>query len=638
LFLVHAKKRGEMDKIKLIKITNDIELYNNKVETTVPALDDNSVDLIITSPPYNVDLGNNKFNKNSYDICNDKLEHSEYIKWLKGIFKSVYPKLKTSGRIAINIGDGANGKVTTHVDITHFMVHELKYLPMANIIWNKSQVGNRTAWGCYDEQTKVLTNNGLKYFKDVNIKNDLFATINLKTQKLEYQKAFNYIEKPYNGEMCKIKTRTADLLVTPNHNMVLSDKKNNLYKEEAINLYNKPFRISKRHKGFYHGKNKDFFELPPVRYGKRTKKKYINNDVIKINMDDWLRFLGIFFTDGNVDYSTKRGCYKVSIYQSKKKYLNDIENLLKRLPFKSKYKKSKSEYYICNKQLAEYLHKFKNKNNREIPNFIFNLSLKQKEIFVQWLFIGDGNSYKNKKRSIAVSSDKFTDSLLNILLQLNYKFSTHKQLSEERVYKGKLIRANRPINIIGISYSNHFYFDHRTGKNRKNSTSLVDYKGKVYCVSVPNGTLFVERNGKFTWCGNSFKSPSCPSFPKPFEYIMLFAKEDRKLQEKGETDLTNREFIDWSLAIWNVAPETKMKEIGHPAVFPVSLPRRLIKMLSWKNATILDIFNGSGTTGVACKELGRKYIGIEMSKKYCDITIKRINNTKSLYEMDMFAT
>ena len=89
--------------------------------------------------------------------------------------------------------------------------------------------------------------------------------------------------------------------------------------------------------------------------------------------------------------------------------------------------------------------------------------------------------------------------------------------------------------------------------------------------------------------------------------------------------------------MWNIAPETQMNKIGHPAMFPINLPYRLIKMLSWKNATVLDIFNGAGTTGVACELLKRNYIGIEMSKKYCDLTIKRINNIRPEEERDIFA-
>ena len=81
-----------------------------------------------------------------------------------------------------------------------------------------------------------------------------------------------------------------------------------------------------------------------------------------------------------------------------------------------------------------------------------------------------------------------------------------------------------------------------------------------------------------------------------------------------------------------------MQSTYHNNHHPLDLPYRLIKMLSWKNATILDMFNGAGTTGVACNYLERKYIGIEMSKKYCDITIKRINNIRPKEERDMFAT
>lgn len=72
--------------------------------------------------------------------------------------------------------------------------------------------------------------------------------------------------------------------------------------------------------------------------------------------------------------------------------------------------------------------------------------------------------------------------------------------------------------------------------------------------------------------------------------------------------------------------------------FPIDLPYRLIKMLSWEDATVLDPFNGAGTTGVAANQLGRNYIGIEMSKPYCDITKHRIDNLRPTSETDMFAT
>jgi site-specific DNA-methyltransferase (adenine-specific) len=248
-------------------ISDNIRLYNNDCLDAIFYLEDQTIDLVITSPPYNVNLGKNKYNKNGYDVYNDNKEHSEYISWLKTIFWYLYSKLKKGSRVAINMGDGKNGKIPTHSDIIQFMT-KIGYLPFATIIWEKGQIGNRRAWG-------------------------------------------------------------------------------------------------------------------------------------------------------------------------------------------------------------------------------------------SWL------------------------------------------------------------------------------------------------------------------------SPSSPSFPKPFEYILIFAKESYKLQTKGVTDLEKQEFIDWSLAMWKIQPENRMKKIGHPAMFPTELPYRLIKKLSWKGATVLDIFNGAGSTGVACQQLGRKYIGIELSKKYCEISMNR---------------
>jgi len=113
----------------------------------------------------------------------------------------------------------------------------------------------------------------------------------------------------------------------------------------------------------------------------------------------------------------------------------------------------------------------------------------------------------------------------------------------------------------------------------------------------------------------SWLSPSSPSFPTPFEYILIFANNSKKLTTKGDTDLIKEEFINNSLALWNIKPETNLKAIGHPAVFPLEIPLRLMKMLTYTNAVILDPFMGSGTTGVACINTNRDFIGIELDSR-----------------------
>ena len=96
------------------------------------------------------------------------------------------------------------------------------------------------------------------------------------------------------------------------------------------------------------------------------------------------------------------------------------------------------------------------------------------------------------------------------------------------------------------------------------------------------------------------------------------------MQHKGETDLTKEEFVKCAYGIWNVTPELNLKKLGHPAPFPIEIPKRLIKMNTYIGDIVLDLFIGSGTTDIACKQLNRNYIGFEIDEKYCNIAKERL--------------
>lgn len=74
------------------------------------------------------------------------------------------------------------------------------------------------------------------------------------------------------------------------------------------------------------------------------------------------------------------------------------------------------------------------------------------------------------------------------------------------------------------------------------------------------------------------------------------------------------------------ASKSNNKENFHPTQKPVALLEYLIKTYTLENETVLDFTMGSGSTGVACKNLNRKFIGIEKDEKYFDITEERIRN------------
>jgi DNA modification methylase len=131
-------------------------------------------------------------------------------------------------------------------------------------------------------------------------------------------------------------------------------------------------------------------------------------------------------------------------------------------------------------------------------------------------------------------------------------------------------------------------------------------------------------NAKYTAWG-SWKSPSMPYIKYTWEFIEVFDKETHKKCGRHEDiDITAEEFKEWVLGRWSFPPEIHMKDYNHPAMFPEELPRRLMKLFSYKNDIVLDPFNGAGTTTLVAWKLRRRFIGIDVSDQYCEMAFQRL--------------
>ncbi len=71
-----------------------------------------------------------------------------------------------------------------------------------------------------------------------------------------------------------------------------------------------------------------------------------------------------------------------------------------------------------------------------------------------------------------------------------------------------------------------------------------------------------------------------------------------------------------------------IKGVKHPAIYPENIIQELLKLLTRRDDTVLDPFIGSGTTAVACKKLGRKYIGFDINPDYCKSAEKRLKEVQ----------
>ena len=141
---------------------------------------------------------------------------------------------------------------------------------------------------------------------------------------------------------------------------------------------------------------------------------------------------------------------------------------------------------------------------------------------------------------------------------------------------------------------------------------------------IPITTIIWNKNNTSNRCAwGSYLSAKAPSFPRGFEYILVFGKTKTR-EQKGVSTISKEEWVEYTNGLWTFAPEKKQKSFGHPAMFPLELPKRLIKMLTYEGDLVLDPFMGCGTTGVACAELKRDFIGVELDANYYKTAKERI--------------
>ena len=131
------------------------KIYNIDIIDGLRALDEGSVDLIVTSPPYNLDIG--------YSNNKDNLSYLDYLEWADDWIRVCRRALKPDGRICINVPIETNLTGKRFISADYIEMLELNsYIRMANITWDKRNVTRRTAWGSWKSPSFPVVNNPLE--------------------------------------------------------------------------------------------------------------------------------------------------------------------------------------------------------------------------------------------------------------------------------------------------------------------------------------------------------------------------------------------------------------------------------------------------------------------------------------------
>jgi len=128
--------------------------------------------------------------------------------------------------------------------------------------------------------------------------------------------------------------------------------------------------------------------------------------------------------------------------------------------------------------------------------------------------------------------------------------------------------------------------------------------------------------GSCAW--GSWRSAKNPTLRDVHEYVLVASKGTFSRQRRGEDTISKEEFLEATISIWDILPESA-RRVGHPAPYPVELPRRLIELYTFEADLVLDPFLGSGTTAVAAVETGRHYVGYDLVAEYLEIAERRIH-------------
>ncbi len=130
-------------------------------------------------------------------------------------------------------------------------------------------------------------------------------------------------------------------------------------------------------------------------------------------------------------------------------------------------------------------------------------------------------------------------------------------------------------------------------------------------------------SGSTAW--GSWLSAANPTLRDVHEYILVFSKGDFKRQNphKRAATINKEDFLECSKSVWTF-PAESARRVGHPAPFPMELPRRLIELYTFSGEVVLDPFMGSGQTALAALKTGRRFVGYEIDPGYAALAQERI--------------
>ncbi len=362
---------------------------------------------------------------------------------------------------------------------------------------------------CYDAETDVLTQDGWKAWPEVE-GTEVFATVNPDTNALEYQRATEHFVGDYDGDMYRVRSEQVDLLVTPNHRMWVKahDTQANKRGEERyrVRLANEIFgkRVAYQKTAIWQGQESGRVRIPGTKrvYQQRdrtskTTRNYVGSE---FPLEEFARFLGHWLAEGSLNR------HQICLAQNRGEQLDAMANNIRRMGLTA-YQPTSGRGVVRTHDVAlrDSLAKCGTRaHEKHVPAYVHGWAPSILRIFLEAYVDGDGSRRRDCNHSVIyTSSPRMADELQVLAIKAgwsaNIRVDDRTGLKRE-MPNGQTFRNARPSYIVSlVKTRTHPLVNH----NGAESDSWQRYTGKVYCVKVPNGLLFVRRNGKPVVSGNT---------------------------------------------------------------------------------------------------------------------------------------
>lgn len=333
---------------------------------------------------------------------------------------------------------------------------------------------------CYDDETEILTVEG--WCKIAKLPPGLAVmTLNPDTNEAEWQVPVRHIHEPYKGEMRRVLSDKLDLLVTPNHRFLVDTRK---------------------------GARK-FKTLDEMAHQDRipASVNWTGTDDDDLS-DDWMAFLGFYLAEGCARKNPgPKKSYEITFAQTpgvkggdKGDVRSEFIGVLQRLGLS--YHEHADMIRVYDRAAWKRVVHLGTAWEKRIPEEILDLPPAKLEILLRWMILGDGLMRRGRYEALYTTSKGMADDVQELCMKIGRSARVHEKTQNGGALKdGCVITPRRPLYQVSI-FNNRYNYLRDT---KENYVSTVHYDGMVHCVEVPNHTVYVRRNGKACWSGNSLR-------------------------------------------------------------------------------------------------------------------------------------